>query len=52
MTILRVFDLTEDYGPCVGMNRLERWERADALGLDPPAAVRLSPSLSNGYTSS
>jgi hypothetical protein len=38
--ILRVFDQTPDYGPCVGMTRLERWERADALGLSPPDFVR------------
>ncbi|KAF9466161.1 DNA polymerase delta, subunit 4-domain-containing protein [Collybia nuda] len=37
--ILRVFDLTYEYGPCVGVSRLERWERAQALGLNPPAAV-------------
>ncbi|KAJ7678199.1 DNA polymerase delta, subunit 4-domain-containing protein [Mycena polygramma] len=34
--ILRVFDLSYEYGPCVGVTRLERWERAFALGLDPP----------------
>ncbi|KAF8527298.1 DNA polymerase delta, subunit 4-domain-containing protein [Gautieria morchelliformis] len=38
--MLRVFDNTYDYGPCVGMTRLERWERAEALGLNPPAEVR------------
>ena len=37
--MLRVFDNTYDYGPCVGMTRLERWERAEALGLNPPAEV-------------
>jgi DNA polymerase delta subunit 4 len=25
-----------EYGPCVGVTRLERWERAAALGLNPP----------------
>ena len=25
-----------EYGPCVGVTRLERWDRADALGLNPP----------------
>ncbi|TFY54141.1 hypothetical protein EVG20_g9831 [Dentipellis fragilis] len=34
--ILRVFDLSYEYGPCVGVSRLERWERAEALGLNPP----------------
>ncbi|KAA1470165.1 hypothetical protein DENSPDRAFT_835901 [Dentipellis sp. KUC8613] len=38
--ILRVFDLSYEYGPCVGVSRLERWERAEALGLDPPSEVR------------
>ncbi|KAF8586459.1 hypothetical protein K439DRAFT_1659696 [Ramaria rubella] len=38
--MLRVFDNTYDYGPCVGMTRMERWERAEALGLNPPTEVR------------
>ncbi|KAF9038554.1 DNA polymerase delta, subunit 4-domain-containing protein [Panaeolus papilionaceus] len=37
--ILRVFDNTYEYGPCVGMSRLDRWERAEALGLNPPKEV-------------
>ncbi|KAF8159366.1 DNA polymerase delta, subunit 4-domain-containing protein [Crassisporium funariophilum] len=37
--ILRVFDLTYSYGPCVGVSRLERWERAQMLGLNPPKEV-------------
>ncbi|EIW75094.1 hypothetical protein CONPUDRAFT_159228 [Coniophora puteana RWD-64-598 SS2] len=37
--ILRVFDFEYKYGPCVGMTRLERWERANNLGLDPPREV-------------
>ncbi|KAF9530337.1 DNA polymerase delta, subunit 4-domain-containing protein [Crepidotus variabilis] len=37
--ILRVFDNSHEYGPCVGMTRLERWERADALGLNPPKEI-------------
>jgi DNA polymerase delta subunit 4 len=28
-----------EYGPCVGVSRLERWERASALGLNPPNEV-------------
>ncbi|KAF8511804.1 DNA polymerase delta, subunit 4-domain-containing protein [Hysterangium stoloniferum] len=40
LTMLRVFDNTYDYGPCVGMTRMERWERAEALGLNPPIEVR------------
>ncbi|KAG8833226.1 hypothetical protein FRC18_003977 [Serendipita sp. 400] len=38
--LLRVFDLSYEYGPCVGVTRLERWKRADALGLNPPVEVR------------
>mmetsp|Transcript_32375 Transcript_32375/g.76867 ORF Transcript_32375/g.76867 Transcript_32375/m.76867 type:complete len:118 (+) Transcript_32375:56-409(+) len=37
--ILRQFDLNYKFGPCIGMARLERWERARRLDLDPPAAV-------------
>ncbi|KAJ7509895.1 DNA polymerase delta, subunit 4-domain-containing protein [Mycena galericulata] len=38
--ILRVFDLSYEYGPCIGVPRLERWERASAMGLNPPSEVR------------
>ncbi|KAI0737340.1 DNA polymerase delta, subunit 4-domain-containing protein [Daedaleopsis nitida] len=38
--ILRVFDLSYEYGPCVGISRLQRWERAQALGLNPPPEVK------------
>ncbi|KAI5999390.1 DNA polymerase delta, subunit 4-domain-containing protein [Pisolithus orientalis] len=38
--MLRFFDMTSEYGPCVGMTRLERWERAETLGLNPPPEVR------------
>jgi len=37
--ILRVFDNTEEYGPFVGVTRLRRWQRANRMGLNPPAAV-------------
>ena len=36
---LRGFDLTSAYGPCLGLTRLERWDRAVKYGLDPPKAV-------------
>ncbi|KAG8883884.1 hypothetical protein FRB97_005722 [Tulasnella sp. 331] len=39
-TILRRFDLSYEYGPCIGFTRMERWERADKLGLNPPPVVR------------
>jgi DNA polymerase delta subunit 4 len=38
--ILRLFDMSYEYGPCVGMSRIERWERAASLGLNPPDEVR------------
>ncbi|GHJ86492.1 hypothetical protein NliqN6_2894 [Naganishia liquefaciens] len=38
--ILRVFDLSPEYGPCVGISRLARWERAKAWGLEPPEEIR------------
>ncbi|KAJ7254640.1 DNA polymerase delta, subunit 4-domain-containing protein [Mycena haematopus] len=37
--ILRAFDLSYEYGPCIGVTRLERWERATALGLNPPMEI-------------
>ncbi|ORZ11482.1 DNA polymerase delta, subunit 4-domain-containing protein [Absidia repens] len=37
---LRAFDLDYSYGPCVGLTRLERWERAASLGLDPPEEIK------------
>ncbi|NXU56243.1 DPOD4 polymerase, partial [Turnix velox] len=40
MEMLRRFDLAWEYGPCTGITRLQRWERAQELGLSPPLAVR------------
>jgi len=37
--ILRSFDLDTTYGPCIGVTRRERWNRARSLGLSPPARV-------------
>uniref|UniRef100_A0A7N0TBF4 DNA polymerase delta subunit 4 n=1 Tax=Kalanchoe fedtschenkoi TaxID=63787 RepID=A0A7N0TBF4_KALFE len=34
--VLRQFDLNMRYGPCIGMTRLDRWERAKKLGMNPP----------------
>ncbi|KAG9452907.1 hypothetical protein H6P81_005811 [Aristolochia fimbriata] len=36
---LRQFDMNMAYGPCLGLTRLARWERAEKLGLDPPKDV-------------
>ncbi|KAI8578521.1 hypothetical protein K450DRAFT_246161 [Umbelopsis ramanniana AG] len=38
--VLRAFDLNYAYGSCVGISRLERWQRADKLGLNPPQEVK------------
>ncbi|KAK4270768.1 hypothetical protein QN277_019540 [Acacia crassicarpa] len=37
--MLRQFDMDMAYGPCIGMTRLARWERAHKLGLNPPAEI-------------
>ena len=37
--ILRHFDLSSQYGPCIGIARLKRWKRANGLGLKPPVEV-------------
>ncbi|CAO2832643.1 unnamed protein product [Amaranthus hypochondriacus] len=37
--VLRQFDMNMVYGPCIGMNRLDRWIRASKLGLNPPKEV-------------
>lgn len=38
--ILRQFDLQSKYGPVSGLSRLQRWERAAKLGLQPPEEIR------------
>lgn len=38
--LLRQFDFCTDYGPVNGMTRLQRWNRADRLGLNPPSLVK------------
>ena len=56
--LLRSFDLDETFGPCTGLTRRERWQRADGVGLGPPAQVwsvlaRLdddSPDLSSVFS--
>ncbi|KAL4773117.1 DNA polymerase delta, subunit 4-domain-containing protein [Aspergillus nidulans var. acristatus] len=37
--ILRHFDLSSQYGPCIGIARLKRWRRANSLNLNPPIEV-------------
>jgi DNA polymerase delta subunit 4 len=38
-TILRNFDLSPKYGPCVGISRIDRYKRAEKMGLKPPIEV-------------
>ncbi|KAI0830436.1 DNA polymerase delta, subunit 4-domain-containing protein [Hypoxylon sp. FL0890] len=37
--VLRYWDVSSQYGPCVGITRMKRWKRADKLGLNPPLEV-------------
>jgi DNA polymerase delta subunit 4 len=37
--VLRHFDISSQYGPCLGIPRVKRWRRAKTLGLDPPIEV-------------
>ncbi|KAG4302185.1 hypothetical protein PCK1_001457 [Pneumocystis canis] len=38
--ILKKFDLTYQYGPFKGISRLDRWYRAEKLGLCPPIEIK------------
>lgn len=49
---LRQFDLQSTFGPCQGITRLQRWDRADKLGLSPPQHVRDLLMLLGGEASS
>jgi DNA polymerase delta subunit 4 len=37
--VLRYFDVSLRYGPCIGISRQGRWQRAHRLGLAPPIEV-------------
>ncbi|KIE02653.1 DNA polymerase delta subunit 4, partial [Metarhizium majus ARSEF 297] len=37
--VLRYFDVCSQYGPCIGIDRMKRWQRAERLGLRPPIEV-------------
>ncbi|KAM3466470.1 hypothetical protein MY5147_000557 [Beauveria neobassiana] len=37
--VLRYFDVSSQYGPCIGIPRIKRWQRAERLGLSPPIEV-------------
>ncbi|XP_059165931.1 DNA polymerase delta subunit 4-like [Physella acuta] len=38
--VLKKFDMTWEYGPCIGISRMERWKRAERHGLNPPTEVK------------
>ncbi|XP_007518720.1 DNA polymerase delta subunit 4 [Erinaceus europaeus] len=40
LELLRQFDLAWQYGPCTGITRLQRWLRAEQMGLEPPPEVQ------------
>nr|GEU86259.1 probable folate-biopterin transporter 7 [Tanacetum cinerariifolium] len=49
--VLRQFDMNMAYGPCVGMKRMDRWQRASSLGLNPPEHIhRLLTSAANEFS--
>ena len=48
---LRQFDLDSKFGPWSGMSRLERFERATKLNLNPPEYVRQLIAKHGGDTS-
>lgn len=52
--ILREWDMQSSYGPCIGIARLKRWKRANALGLEPPIEVLavLLKEMNEGVTKS
>ncbi|KAH6711108.1 DNA polymerase delta, subunit 4-domain-containing protein [Leptodontidium sp. MPI-SDFR-AT-0119] len=37
--ILRLFDMSSQFGPAIGIARMKRWSRAHKLGLKPPIEV-------------
>ncbi|KAK6432022.1 hypothetical protein LTR95_011810 [Oleoguttula sp. CCFEE 5521] len=37
--VLREWDMSGQFGPCIGIARLKRWKRANVLGLNPPIEV-------------
>ncbi|KAG7333813.1 hypothetical protein KOW79_002220 [Hemibagrus wyckioides] len=52
---LRKFDLDWQFGPCTGISRLQRWERAALHGLNPPQEIKdilLKESTDPEYTHS
>ncbi|KAG8466090.1 hypothetical protein KFE25_005660 [Diacronema lutheri] len=50
--VLAAFDLDSTFGPSVGLSRADRWERARALGLNPPEEVRVALNVPHAVNSS
>jgi hypothetical protein len=46
--LLRKFDMNLSYGSCTGVTRLQRWERAQQNGLQPPQYIKDSTSHPRG----
>mmetsp|Transcript_45964 Transcript_45964/g.107851 ORF Transcript_45964/g.107851 Transcript_45964/m.107851 type:complete len:150 (-) Transcript_45964:149-598(-) len=40
LTELETFDMCTKFGPCMSMDRLQRWNRASKLGLEPPQRIQ------------
>lgn len=38
--VLKLFDFMSEYGPTGGISRLERWNRAEKLGKQPPQLIK------------
>jgi hypothetical protein len=38
--LLAQFDGAREFGPCLDITRMERWDRADKYGCNPPLRVR------------
>nr|XP_020493407.1 DNA polymerase delta subunit 4 isoform X1 [Labrus bergylta] len=52
---LKQFDLDWRFGPCTGISRLQRWERAKLHGMNPPEEIRellLQTQIDSEYTQS
>ncbi|XP_059407600.1 DNA polymerase delta subunit 4-like isoform X1 [Carassius carassius] len=52
---LKKFDQEWKFGPCTGISRLQRWERAALHGLNPPQEIKdilLKQSTDQEYTQS
>ncbi|XP_066934357.1 DNA polymerase delta subunit 4-like [Clytia hemisphaerica] len=43
---LKKFDLDSKFGPCIGITRLERWQRAHTHNLNPPHSI---PKILKSY---